>query len=472
MVGTLWAVFERWLKLSSRWIMLAGLIFLFLNTALLNLIHFLGLHPPFFNAEFPFDGILRFPYFNFESLLTNLFEPQRALLFTFPLVLLILHAIFGEEEDLTDERQLRQTRARTLQSFWLICLLPLSHIVAFAVLAPCLLPKLWRHRGWFFSRFRLWMPGFALGALQLLYLLVYGPPTNEAYSSWDAAASIPLQEFNRFPWFTRRIFFWFFVNGDFLFWGFLFAALALWRRPEKGDETRASFRLMGFLRQWRWYFAVVGLLFALINFYRYSFAWGDSNKFVLFLNLGLTLVIVLGAAQWIGRRFRIVSHLLWWFFFSLCLAAPGYAFYLGLVASPYGKTLLFRRNGRAAAEWLKTSVAPSEIVLTAADNVIHFVTPLAGLPTLAGIYSDSNPYRQDERREEIRRIYEGGELDLLQKLNVRYVCISRSERHRYQLHPKWTALMKSGEAVAFHTGGGPDDGDSVFIIDAGQLDLH
>ena len=469
MVGALWATFQRWLKLPDRWVMLAGLMFLFLNTSLVNLIHFLVLRPPFFDPANLFYGLLRFPYFNFESVLANMLEPQRGLLFSLPIVLLILHGAFGEPEVPGQEPA---ARARTLLAFVLVCLLPLAHIVAFAVMVPCLLPKLWRHRAWFLTRWWSWLPAFALGVLQLLYLAFYGPPTNAGYASWSATAFLPLQDFAALPAFTRHMAFWFFANGDFLFWGALFATVAFARRRQRDPAANSSLGLWQFLQQWRWYFVVCGLLFILINFYRYSFDWGDSNKPVLFLNLGLTLVITLGAAQWIGRRQRYLSHALWGFFLLLCVIPPSYSFYLNVLKPGHGAgtVLLFDKNGRAAAEWIGAALKPSDLILTAAYNTMHFVTPLAGRPTLAGIYGDSNPYRQDERQEQIRRVYENGELGLLPKLGVRYVCISRNERRKYKLDASWTRLMENKTGLVFQVGEGPEDFHSVYIFATRQLE--
>jgi len=464
LVGTIWSVFTSWLRLPPRWILLAGLIFLFLNTSLVNLLHFLWLRPPFFNVSDFYYGLFWFPYFNFEALLTNLFEPQRALLFAMPIALLVLHAIF----------HLRETSpapTHLLHAFIVICLLPLAHIVAFAVLAACMLPTLWRHRVWFFSQWRAWLPFFALGLLQLIYLQAYGPPTHPAYSSWDATASLPLNEYSVFPRYLRRLVFWFFVNGDFLGWGAFFVGLAFLLRLRQRDPGPGA-PLLGFLRRWRWYFAVCLTIFVVINFYRYSFSWGDSNKFVLFLNLGLALVITLGAARWIGTRLAPLSLAFWWFFAVLCVAPHAYGFYRNVFAFSHGKILLFEPNGRAAARWFRGINQDDQLVVTAPYNLIHFVTPLAGFPTLAGIYADSNPYRQDEREAQIRRIYEQADLRLLRELGATYVCISRNERRKVTLHPRWIRFMRDRTALAFHAGGGPEDFHSVYILDVRRLPLE
>ncbi|MEI7552702.1 MAG: hypothetical protein WCL24_10285 [Verrucomicrobiota bacterium] len=80
-----------------------------------------------------------------------------------------------------------------------------------------------------------------------------------------------------------------------------------------------------------------------------------------------------------------------------------------------------------------------------------------------------NPYQQDERAEAIRRIYENGDLPLIQQLGVRYVCLSRNERRKYQIHPRWTQLMASGQGVVFQSGEGPGDAYAVFLFDASRF---
>jgi len=465
MVGAVWATFERWLKLSARWVLLAGLIFLFLNPALLNLLHYWIFHPDFFRPSEPFYGLFAYPFFNFEAMLTNLLEPQRGFLFTLPIILLILHILFGDDESEaateSAEEQLSRRRHFLMAAFILICLLPLAHIAAFVLLAVTAMPALWVQRGWFFARWRWWGAAFALCLLQLAYVFAYVPPPGSAYPALLTFPLLPSEELAGFSRLARRTVFWLLTDGDFLVWGLLFAVTAVFYQP-----------LGRFLRRWKWYFFVCAGFFILINFFFFfPFEWGDNNKFVLFLNLGLTLVIVLGASQWIGRRGAWRSILLWYFFFALCVVPTAYEYYHDVFTYPDAKILLFGKNGRKAAAWLRLETKPTDVVLTAADNIIHFVTPLAGRPTLAGIYGNTNVYRQEKREEEIRRIYEKGDFGLVHKLGVRYVCISRNERRLYQISGRWTDLMVSGQAVAFHSGD-PDDVYSVFLFDAKMLPAH
>lgn len=465
MVGSIWAVFKKWLGLPSRWVMLACVIFLFLNTALINVVHYFWLKPDYFRPESLLDGLLLFPYFNFESSLFNMFDPQRGLLFTFPVGLLVLDAVFGGAGDPAPGQTPAHGGTRILQALVLVCLLPFSHVVTFVVVACCLLPQVWEHRQWIIRRYWAWLPALMLAVLQLFYLFAYGPAPHPAYSSWNVSAAMPLQEFKAIPAVFRRAVFWFFIDGDFLFWGGLFAATAYFQRRR---IQRDSVPLWDFMRQWRWYFSVCGLFFLGINCFRYSFDWGDSNKFVIFLNFGLTMVIVLGAAGLSGGLGRLLSRTLWLFFFVLCIVPPACRFAASMLAESNGAVLLFHSNDREAADWLMASTRPSDIVLTGAYGHIHFVSSLAGRPVLAGLYGDSNRYRQDNRAEDIRRIYEEGDLHVLRKLNPRYVCVSRYERNRYRLHPCWQKFIAKPGALVFQAGKS-DDLNAVYIFDARNL---
>ncbi len=462
MIGAVWAVFERCVRLPRAWIFLAALLFLFLNTALVNLAHYAVFRPAFFNPAKPFDGLLAFPFYNFEATLSNLIEPQRGLLFSLPVILLILSAVFAFGEREGSARETAARPVRLLQALILIGLLPFSHIVGFAVLGLALVPIFWIHRAFLLRHWRWWSPFIALGILQLLYLLAYGPPENVDFDSWASIHLLPAQELIGLPRLVRRALFWVLVDGDFLVWGSLLAGLAFARLHPGAAMVRR------FLARWWPYFAACMAFFILINFYRYAFDWGDSNKFVLFLNLGLALVITLGAAQWRRTRLAFISRGLWTFFFVLCVAPHVYEFYRDIVTLPDGKVLLFQTHGRSAAAWLKTHAGRHDVVLTSADNTIHFVTPLAGRPTLAGIYALTNPYRQDERTETIRRIYERCDLSLLPSLGTRFVCLSRAERRSYKISPRWNTLIRANRSVVFRDGR-IDEFDSVFLFDADTL---
>ena len=470
--GSLWAVFKRWLRLSPAWVFLAAILFLFLNTALVNLVHFVVLNPPCFRVQDPVGGILLFPYFNFESLAFSLFEPQRGLLFSFPVILLILDIAFGRrsaEPGVPDgPRDEKPGLAALVGAFWLVCLLPLGNVVGFSVMAMMLLPALWRERRAFLACWPWWFPLFLIGLAQLWYVRFYGPPVNADFADWDAASEMPLEDFQPFPAWARRAAFWFFANGDFFVWGGLFLVMALvagWRAGPIPEGLRA---LRNFLRQWAWYLVIAAGFFLLINYYRYTFFWGDSNKFVLFLNLGLALVITLGAARWREGEGRVLSRALWAFFFVLCMGRVAYVFHRELVVMAPGKILLFTERELEAARWLREHRAKDEAVLTAAFNTFHFVTSLAGVPTRAGIYGDFNPHRPAGLRPAVKSVYEQDDFSALEQLGVRYVCVSRGERRRYTIHENWVRRTAAGEGVVFASGAA-DDEMSVFLIDCRQL---
>ncbi len=460
MTGALWAVIERWLDAPPRWVLLAAVIFFCLNPAPINLLHYLAFHPAFFNPRQFVTGVLLFPYFNFESVLNNLFEPQRGLVFALPVALLILHTAMGDGPFAGPAREANGPHPDALPALLLLCLLPLAHAVAFAVLASCLLPELWRQRRQLAPRLLPWTPLFVLGALQLCYLRFYGPPANPTYAAWDAGTAIPSGDFSMFPPGLRRAVFWFFTNGDFFGWAGLFFGVTLWRQLH--SPTPPLGRL---LRRWRWYFAVCGAFFLLINFYRYSPAWGDSNKFILFLNLGLALTIAKGATLTFGAAQRRRAAVLWGFLLALCVWPYVYEI---VEAARSPMNMIFSAEECRAAKWLQQTTRRSDIVLTAAYNDVHFVSALAGRPTLAGINAQTDLYRQDARAELIRRFYEDGDFGVLPVLHARYVCLCRRERLRYKLNPVWRELMLRPGAVAFHDGG-PDDFDSVYIFAASTL---
>jgi len=462
MVGALWAFAECWLTLRPRWILLAGAVFLFLNAGLINFLHYLTLHPGYYRSQAPLDGILLFPFFNFESTLSNLLEPQRGFLFTLPVALAIMHALFGMRS--WADRANVTAEERQYGLIWaacLICLLPLSHVVAFMVLTCAALPALWREKKWIAGRWKIWAAPLAIGLLQVYYLKFYGPPVNPAFVTRLTHPLMPDGELSSSASWLRRGAFWFFADGDFLFWGLLFVGIAAIKRGA----------LWRFVVQWRWYFVICLLFFGLINFFSFMYCWGDSNKFVLFLNLGLTFAIVYGASQWEGTRAAWRSQILWAFFFLLSVGPAGYEFYRDIYTLPEGKILLFQRNDREAARWLRQDTKPNDVVLTGAFDIYHFVTPLGGRPVMAGLYGYTDMYCQPDRADKIRSIYEDAAFDLVRKMGVRYVCISNNERRDYHLNKRWLTLMNRGKAIAFHAGD-PDDEESVFIFDSAALPLQ
>jgi hypothetical protein len=465
LAGSLWAFFSRVLGLAARWIFLAGMVFLFLSLPLVNLVHYLWLKPAFMDPTNFVEGVLRFPFFNFESIQGNLFEPQRGLLFSLPVIALVAAVALDGGGVAADAGRAGR---RTLWAFVGVCLLPLAHIVAFPVMGLCLVPALWRWRAELWRRVAVWGPAAVLGLLQLGYLFGYGPPMNEHYSGTDVAAAQQLQNFAAVPAGLRRAVFWFFANGDFFGWGLFFLGLTAGRRWLGRGEAARLDPAWALLVRGRWCGAVLAGCFVFINCYRYSYDWGDSNKFVVFVNLGLTLVIVSGAAYaTVGGR-RVLAQGCWIFLASLCAFSPIYEFHRDVIAAPQGKILLFQAHGMAAARWLRDAAGPNDLVLTAADNTFHYVTALAGAPTLAGLYSESNPYRQPARAEQIRRVYEGGELALIEQLGVRFVSLSRAERRRYRIHPVWKELEASGRGVVFRSGR-LDEFDAAIIFDAARM---
>lgn len=470
-VGSVWACFEAWLRLPSRWVLLAGLLFFFANPALPNLIHYLVMSPDYFTADNFVGGVLLFPYFNFENHLNSMLEPQRGLLFSLPVALAILHVCVGPrpKRQAGNEEPSARTDSEGRRAAWAfagVCLLPLAHVVSFAILAPCLTARLWAARPGLLRRLP-WMGlFFALGLAQLWYLQCYGPPLDCGYSGWDALARMGLQNFSSLPAPLAWLAFWLAVNGDFFFWGGLFAALAFLSRHIPGELGAQLAPVRMFLRRWRVYFFICGSAFVLINFYRYAANWGDSNKFVFFLNLGLCLVIVQGAA-----RTGPLARPLWLLFALLALLPPVWDFHSKIREGSARTHLLFHHQARFAARWMERHLPADARLITAESVDTHFVSALTTRALLAGIYSHTNPYVSNRLLNSIREAYENPGLDELRALGAGYLVISSHERTRYRLHPFWKKAMALPQTQVFAIGR-PEDHNSIFIFDLKKLEPY
>jgi hypothetical protein len=410
-----------------------------------------------------------FPYFNFESHLNNLLEPQRGLLFSLPVILAILHICFGATSasnsvavDSAKEYIINERR-RTLAAFAGICLMPFAHVVAFIMLVPCLLPRLWRERACWIRQPAGLLVFFVIGLAQLYYIKVYGPPLYHNYAAWDATQHMALRDFAFLPPPFPRLAFWIAVNGDFFLWGGLFALLAFATGRVAPLVYKRLNPLRSFLHLWKVYFIVCIAAFVLINFFRYAPNWGDSNKFTFFLNLGLSLFVALGVAN-TGS----VSRPLFYFFLSITLFAPMWDFYAKIIRENARTHLLFHPHTRVAARWLDANLTRDARLVTAESTDTHFVTALTGRAVLAGIYSNTNPYVSQSLRASIRSIYEDANLNLLNDLNVDYIFISSHERSRYRLHSFWRQRIEDNKSLSFSIGR-PDDHNSIFIMDVTKL---
>lgn len=463
-VGAVWACFQAWLRLPARWVLSAALVFFFINTSVVNLIHYVLLDPPYFNANSLVGDVMLFPYFNFESHLNNMLEPQRGLLFSLPVALAILHVCFGPRAsramgaDDSSSATVNHEVRRTLAAFAGVCLLPFAHVVSFAMLVPCLLLRLWKGRTTLTRRAHWLAIFFAIGLAQLYYLRFYGPPLDHGYAAWDALRHMAIQDFRILPPPLHWAAFWLAVNGDYLFWSGLFIVLALFagRLP---PAIRPRLRpLLAFLRRWRIYFLVCGGAFVAINFYRYAANWGDSNKFVFFLNLGLCLVIAQGAA-----RMGPAARPLWGFFLVLTLFPYTWDFQTKVIRDKARTHLLFHHHTHFAALWLDRHLPIGSRLVTAESMDTHFVSALTGRPVIAGIYSNTNPYVSEALRLSIIDVYEKADMNALRSLDADFLFISAYERDRYRLHPFWTEQMKNPSVQAFAIGR-PDDHRSVFIF--------
>ena len=235
---------------------------------------------------------------------------------------------------------------------------------------------------------------------------------------------LPLQDFQKVPMLLRTAVYWLFVDGEYLVLGGLGLALAYGFR--RREETKVFFRqpILPFL-------GVSFAFFVLINFYRFSRSWGDSNKFVMFLNFWLSLIFGQTLAALESTR-RAIGKILT--FMVLGLALGPYLFDLQIhFRQPPPE--LFSKADALAALWVVQHTGPEDVFVTTPLTVVDFVPALAGRAFLHGMYVNTQPYYDPRIEEDIRRLYENADFEILRKYSAQYVRVSANERRRYHLHP-------------------------------------
>lgn len=411
----LWSVAERLLKNPRP--LVTGTVcamFCFLMPAFANALHWYIFSP----AYFPSSGLwahLSYPYYNFEYIIHNLFEPQRPFPFSLPIILLILDAMCALWK--------RYRFTLMLETVWLYALMPFSHMMSFLVLSGYFMLVLIHHRKrWVRDSLYFLLPGLLAG-LQVLYFKGYSPGFTAQYSGWDAMRHLPLQDFQRVPGLFRSAVYWFFVDGEFLVFGGLGLVMAYWFR--RREETKVFFQqpILPFL-------GVSAFFFVLINFYRFSRNWGDSNKFVMFLNLWLSLIfgqmltILLATRRSLGKILALLA---------LSLALGPYLFHLQtqLFRPPAG---LFSKADALAALWITQHTEANDAFVTTPQTLVDFVSALAGRSLLHGMYVTTQPYYDPRIQEGIQRLYENADFGVLRAHSVQYIKISADERRQYHLN--------------------------------------
>ena len=358
---------------------------------------------------------IAYPYFNFLNVLVDFFQPQLAFLFGFPLgilILLVLYRQFSREE----------TRGRTMYFVLaLVALLPLFHMHSFLVLAPLigLLFLLEWRTAIAGGRVPAKVAGVLLAAtaiaLQLGFIL--SQKKAPGFSGFDV-----LQRFRdrtEIPDFlhARPLWYWLRVAGPTLILGLTGIAVTRNLRRRVSERPRANFALLVL-------FAVTGAYFVVINFYRFTPAWGDSNKFFLYWNVMLCLYAGnLLALAWDGPRWRRVAASVVVAFSSVLPFAIEWN-----LRFRRGPSTLFTASDRIVADWIRTNT-PKDAVFLTANSYTHYVTALAGRRVINGSYTRETGYADDQIEAAVRNAYREADPSYITSSHVDYIVVGPDERN-------------------------------------------
>jgi hypothetical protein len=358
---------------------------------------------------------LLFPFFNFLNPIINYFHPQRPFLLGFPLAIVVLLGIyrtFVEQEP--DYRRL-------LCLSFLVGLLPLFHVHTFLfLLALILLASLCR-KGDLKRTFLALLP-LGLAAGQIWF--IFSQPKAPGFSGWDVhRLEGGLTELNVLgSALLSRLVFWLRAAGFPLILGAAGFGLYFKGHREFSLETengRKNRILVVF-------FAVPSAFFLLINFYRFSPNWGDSNKFFLYF----ALVLALFSGHLLGSWFIRGPFAKGTAILTVVVAAI-----LPSSLEAYGVftrsgTVLFTACDRNVAQWIRMNT-PRDAVFLTSDDVIHYVTALGGRKVVNGAYTWNTGFSQPKTQSDVRRMYATGDVELMEDYGVSHLLVGPHEMRKY-----------------------------------------
>ncbi|MBF0516919.1 MAG: hypothetical protein HQK97_07340 [Nitrospirae bacterium] len=423
---------------------LAGLVCHFYKTileeegkALFAAMFFVGGHIGFFNLLFAavgfpaavttFDGSswagikeqMLFSFMNFLNITINFFQPQRPFLFGFPMSLIILSSLY---DTLVKHDEINYWRLMTVSL--LTGLLPLFHVHSFMVVAPVVCVSafyLCPDR----RRTASALLPVLLGVIQI-WLILSGPK-GANYSGFDVhTLGGGLREMMVLnSALIARILFWIRAAGAPLILGT--AAAYLYFRQNRDFSCISGSKnifLMVFL-------IVNCSYFIIINFYRFTPNWGDSNKFFLYLSLCMS--IFMGSIAWgifnsggVATKSAVIATIM-----AAGVLPQAVEHYAIFFTKPSG--VLYTGCDVKAAQWIKANTAANAVFLT--DNgIVHFVAPLTGRAVVDGAYNRETGYANPERENEIKKIFSTAEAWLIKKYNIDFIVVSRYERAAFAVN--------------------------------------
>jgi len=440
----------------------AGLLFFFGHVGVINLIFGLcgypsGNGPVQLSSWTNVEDHLVYPYYNFLNVIIDYFQPQLPFLIALPLGTLVLLALY----------RLYTTCAPLDKTAWfllaIISFFPLFHIHSFLTICPLVglfilftrlpsaatvAPARPGQPGWlaqwlrrtlppeamipdfhpprlfqrdvFIKTFVLLLAGLPV-AIQLAF--IFSQPKAPGFSGFDVATQLGALPELPSAFHLQRVFFWIRSAGLPFVLGLLGFLICLRQFPRQSPLARRETLALATL------FAVGAGYFVIINFYRFSPNWGDSNKFFLYWNLSLCAYAGwLLARLWERSRTQRILAVLLLAFGALIPSAVE----ARLRLSRESETL-FTASDQLVADWIKINT-PRDAVFLTANTVVHFVPALAGRRVVNGAYTRETGFADDAIEDLVTRAYRECDPSLITSIPVNYVIIGPKEEGRYHIN--------------------------------------
>jgi len=423
-----------------------------------------------------FKEIVIYPYFNFLDPVINLFNPQRPFLLAFPLFCIIITMLlkldFSNEPERISARNFFKSKYFII---FLISLFPLIHIHTFlasvSILFFFIIQNIKKIMKKAFAQIKsnhivllFLLFSIILIMVQISYLL--SSPRPPDYSGFDVSSHSGLEESEiTKSAFLNRMIFWARTAGPSLLIGifcscvFIFDFFIKKRNESKRTVLKQVFAC-DFGNAKRIIFSMLAsgiLFFLLINFYRMTPNWGDSNKFYFFLNFAfaLTLGYIYSKNAFSKSRNSILRIALLWLIVLLLCSPFLIEFYLNF-GGPFKESILQPKTFSAKiealrfcsgyhfrtlvnegepeiVEWIKRNTIPQSIFLTS-DDIVHFLAAETGRRVVMGSYVRENGYFNQEKARDIEAVYSNGDIELIRKYEIDYIFIGPLERRRFSVN--------------------------------------
>jgi hypothetical protein len=424
----------------------AGILFFFGHIGFFNLFYGIigypvGNTPLSLTSWASIEDHLSFPYFNFLNVLVDFFQPQLAFLFGFPLAALLLLVLFRKVAGRAPADRTTYFVVAT------VALLPLSHMHSFMVLAPVVgllvlferrtvpwpasapaasgpelleekLPSpRWGHPGVKAAA------GLVAGlAVALQFAFILSQKKSADFSGFDVGARLgALSEIPDFLH-ARRLWFWVRAAGAPFVVGLMGFCLPVNFRCRQSDpERRANLGLLVL-------FAVTAGYFVIINFYRFTPSWGDSNKFFLYWDLMLCLYAGrLLARWWEGRRWQRILAAAVLLFGAILPSAVEWN-----LRYRHGASRLLSACDRMVADWIRLNT-PKDAVFLSANSYTHYVTALAGRRVVNGSYTRETGFADDALENAVRRAFRTADPSVITTVQVTHIIVGPEERSMFHI---------------------------------------